>query len=114
MSKNHLKQAESLVGHYKPINIDTAYTMLYSLGQHDTDVIMKTSQGTQFYTTPRQIYSGTSYGSLAEKIKIIFYGGPVGHGKWYKGTLYSFVLDCVASKIQMEGFAEVRRLLRAN
>jgi hypothetical protein len=39
----------------------------------------------------------------ADQIYIRFYGGPIGKGRWFSGTLWSFVHDIVAAKIQMEG-----------
>lgn len=110
MKKNHLKQAEALLGHFKPVDLDCAYTIAYALGHQDTYILLTHPVTTR--TTVRQIYAGTAYGCPADKIRIRFYGGPVGHGQWYDGTVYSFILDCISAKIQMEGFERTRALLR--
>ncbi len=105
--KNYLRQAESLLGHFKPLDLECAYTILFALDHQDTEIILK-----EHRTTVRQIYAGTATGILAERIKFQFYGGPIGHGAWYAGTLYSFLVDCVAARIQLESFDKVRTLLR--
>jgi len=107
--KNPLAQAESLLGHFEPVNVDCAYTLTYALGHHDTEFLLLSPNA---ITTARQIYNGSAYSKLAKKIPIKFYGGPLGGGKWYTGTLHTFLIDCIAAKIQMEGFEKTRQILR--
>ncbi len=109
MKKNHLSQAEALLGHFKPVDLDCAYTIAYALGHQDTDILLMTPN---VRTTVRQVYAGTAPGTPADRISIQFYGGPIGRGAWYTGTVYSFIVDIIAAKIQMEGFEKVRQLLR--
>jgi hypothetical protein len=109
MRKNYLAQAESLLGHFKPVNVDCAYTIAYALGQQDTKILL---QDPLVSTTVRQIYAGTAYNMSAKNIKVQFYGGPVGRGKWFTGTLYSYLVDCIAAKIQMEGLHVTKAALR--
>lgn len=109
MKKNHLKQAEALLGHFKPVDLECACTLAYALGHQDTDVILMTPN---VRTTIRQLYAGMATGTPADRISIQFYGGPVGRGAWYTGTVYSFIVDIIAAKIQMEGFEKVRQLLK--
>jgi hypothetical protein len=109
MKNSPLRQAESLLGHFKPIDIECAYTIAYALGQQDADILLG---DLDVSTTVRQIYAGTAGGMAADRVRVNFYGGPVGHGSWFKGSLYSFLVDCIAVKIQMEGFESTRKLLR--
>jgi hypothetical protein len=112
MKKNHLRQAESLLGHFAPVDLDCAYLIAYALGHQDTDVFLIGGEAYSIAVTNiRQIYAGTATGRPANRVRIRFYGGPVGRGKWYDGTVYSFIVDCVSAKIQMEGFEKVRQLL---
>jgi hypothetical protein len=107
--KNILQQAESLLGRFKPIDVDCVYSLSHSLGHNET--LVKLEKNNQ-YVSLHQIYTGTAFSIPANRIKVSFYGGPIGYGKWFDGTLYSFILNCIATKIQMEGFEVTRRLLR--
>jgi|WetSurMetagenome_2_1015567.scaffolds.fasta_scaffold02484_4 hypothetical protein len=109
MKKNPLHQAESLIGHYKPLSIEKAYEIAKAFGHEETEILLLERNA---ITTVRQIYVGTSPLILASSFRIRFRGGPIGSGTWYSGTVTSFVLDCLAVKIQIEGFETARRLLR--
>jgi hypothetical protein len=107
--KNPLHQAEAILGHLTPIDIDAAYMIAHALGHHETDILLLDRNS---ITNVKQIYSDTAPGIPASRFRIRFHGGPIGKGTWHSGTLYSFILDCIAVKIQMEGFEKVRELLR--
>lgn len=104
MKKNYLAQAESLLGHFKPIDVECVHELMGKL--HHGDTIINDEFSTP--TTADQIYKDAAWNLPATKIKVSFYGGPLGKGKWFRGTLLSYLLDCIASRIQMDGFNNTR------
>jgi hypothetical protein len=107
MKKNFLAQAESLLGHFKPIDIDCVHELMGKLYHGDTIINNEFSMP----TTVDQIFKETTWNMPATKIKITFYGGPLSRGKWHKGTLLSYLLDCIAARIQTDGFTKTRMAL---
>jgi hypothetical protein len=107
MKKNFLAQAESLLGHFKPLDMECVHELIGKLQHGDTLINDEYS----IPTTVDSIYAATAWNMPAERVKVSFYGGPVGHGKWYRGTLISYLLDCIASRIQIDGFTKTRMAL---
>jgi hypothetical protein len=107
MKKNYLAQAESLLGHFKPIDLDCVHELMGKLHHGDTPINDQSS----IQTTADQICKDLPWNQMAYSVRISFYGGPLGKGRWYKGTLLSWLLDCVASRIAMDGFNATRMAL---
>lgn len=109
MKKNNfLAQAESLLGHFKPLDMSCVHDLMDKLCHLDT--LIQDEFGcdtTVSHLCGRQIDSGAD----ASRVRIKFYGGPLGHGRFFRGTLVTYLIDCVATKIQMEGFTRARILL---
>lgn len=91
-----------------PFTLEKALLVAECFHQQDEPILVNTIK-----VSLRQLMSGYYPKTLANLVRIKFYGGPVGHGKWFEGTVWSFILDTVAVSIQTQGYQKTLQLLRA-
>ncbi len=91
----------------KPFTLKEAIAVAECFHQQDEPLLVSGIK-----VSLRQLTLGYCPKTLANSIRITFYGGPVGKGGWYKGTVWSFILDIIATGIQTQGYQKTLQRLR--
>jgi len=102
-----IKQATRLLNRFEPLNLSSALDVLYFLGKQHDMIIFKGN-----VTTPDKLLQQLYSGYHPRRINIEFYGGSPIAKDYYRGSVYSYIVDRIAYIIAVMGYDVARQTLR--
>jgi hypothetical protein len=105
-SKHPLTTATYIFNQYDPVDLATAYQIALKLGCKNALVLHEGE-----YTALKDLVLEYSEETTCDKVKIKFWGGPPGFGTNYFGTVRTYIIDCIANALVIDGYRHVLLLL---
>jgi hypothetical protein len=102
-----INQATRLLNRFEPLNLNGALDVLYFLGKQHDMIVFKGN-----VTTPDKLLQQLYSGYHPKNINIEFYGGSPIIKDYYRGSIYSFILDRIAYIIAVMGYDVAKQTLR--